>query len=539
MPLLQPGRAPSETDLGQVGPGSASAQQPQQQYVLAAEPVGVQVAGVPALGGPSGMWPSAQDTKPPALGRPSGLGGLNNQGSGSPNATTATPNTTVSPRNARLGVGSGFGGGGYTPPSTSTSRALPSPAAYASQPELWEREIESLDAKEVEIHQTQLRLMREQIAAFRESVQALRADMTDMQNYIKNKVEVGLNDVTDAVQQHAGLHQDIARRLAGLEDAANKTRDLPQQQDVLAGRIQYMENFLSEESSQSLAQMDSAHNKLDQLNLRVSACEAKGDELARNDQDQHAAQNTLADKINIMDQNVWNNFDKITRDLNEISKDHINVNNFRDDVAHRLSQLDQATIHGDAERQSIQRDLTQRLNNLQNFVTENLDQERRAVKAVQDELDRMSNHADAIDSVLQSQHLTEERMGVMERAIGESADKFENIAAQLKSMPRQDAGSPTSAAALARWRATSPGPASSSRGGGGLPYTGAGGGLQGGLQGGGLQGGLQGGGLQGGGLHGGGLQGGLGGPGGGGDGSRGSCGSTGRMGGAIEKRNQY
>merc|ERR1719336_1789249 len=53
--------------------------------------------------------------------------------------------------------------------------------AGKAQPEFdWEREIESLDQKEMELHQTQMKLIREQMTNFIRDLAGLRDDFNEM-----------------------------------------------------------------------------------------------------------------------------------------------------------------------------------------------------------------------------------------------------------------------------------------------------------------------------------------------------------------------
>merc|ERR1719382_636509 len=51
----------------------------------------------------------------------------------------------------------------------------------------WERQIESLDQKEMEIHQTQLRLIREQTTTFRGDLLALQQELVDLKALVSRQ----------------------------------------------------------------------------------------------------------------------------------------------------------------------------------------------------------------------------------------------------------------------------------------------------------------------------------------------------------------
>lgn len=158
----------------------------------------------------------------------------------------------------------------------------------------WERQIESLDQKEMEIHQTQLRLIREQTATFRGDLLALRQEVLDLRAIcakyaglhgdlvwkVDNRLNVSdrvLQDLGDTVGKHGLLHQDVDRKLAQLLGSAAEHHRMLSYHASMKERLEHLEKVVGDSASSHYHGMEEAHAKLEQLCGRLSDCEAVRD----------------------------------------------------------------------------------------------------------------------------------------------------------------------------------------------------------------------------------------------------------------------
>ncbi|CAE7950018.1 unnamed protein product [Symbiodinium sp. KB8] len=120
-----------------------------------------------------------------------------------------SPDATISSPTLKLPSG-GYGYSGSSFPLNFNSGQELSTEVQRKAAE-WERQIESLDAKELEIHQTQLRLIREQTAAFRSDFTALRKELADTKAIVQR-------------QQASANEQGAWRNISWLDDLFARER---------------------------------------------------------------------------------------------------------------------------------------------------------------------------------------------------------------------------------------------------------------------------------------------------------------------------
>jgi len=157
---------------------------------------GGNVSREPVAGEPSSTHPPMRDMHRDQVFGASNMSNLPPLGKGSsaeaptfrtePSMVTSSPSRIASPRLMPIQLNQEPVALAASPPSrTASPRLMPSQLsqdkpAVAQRAAEWERQIESLDQKEMEIHQTQLRLIREQTAAFRGDLLGLRQELAEL-----------------------------------------------------------------------------------------------------------------------------------------------------------------------------------------------------------------------------------------------------------------------------------------------------------------------------------------------------------------------
>lgn len=326
----------------------------------------------------------------------------------------------------------------------------------------WEKEIESLDAKEMEIHQTQLRLIREQNATFRTDFLAVRKQLSEMQAEMKElsacvgfkpgsgernlavrlaAFERQLPEICDDVSavklQLRGL--DVSQALKELElkvrrDLEEKAsahgqleRHCQELEQGLGRHARMHEEFDRKLSShkQSLERaMDSGHGGLTEL-------------LSKHAKDSHQRHASVDERLAYMEKCMGDSADKHERHLQELHALHGRTAEKHGDL-HAAHQADLAKLR--SEKDEHHASLQERVSFLEQAVGESADKHslhaqaveevRKAHGAVAMELDRVSREKQA----LHTRHASmDERLEYLERTIGDSADRHAKELSEAKS----------------------------------------------------------------------------------------------------------
>ncbi|CAE8641290.1 unnamed protein product [Polarella glacialis] len=202
----------------------------------------------------------------------------------------------------------GWGSGGPFASTPSDAHSVDLPDAGRRQAE-WERQIETLDQKEIELHQTQLRLIREQTAQFIRDLNALRHEVSSLKSNaqhvhveLSNSVEARLHDLQDDIDRdrrerdavHGLLHSRVVSLEQGvpihkeqMEALRSHIRTVesafqPQLRELqltfqkeTQERLSYVERMLGDSADKISEDVVGAHAKADQLHSRLSQFEEK------------------------------------------------------------------------------------------------------------------------------------------------------------------------------------------------------------------------------------------------------------------------
>mmetsp|Transcript_60131 Transcript_60131/g.140539 ORF Transcript_60131/g.140539 Transcript_60131/m.140539 type:complete len:625 (+) Transcript_60131:53-1927(+) len=280
----------------------------------------------------------------------------------------------------------------------------------------WERQIESLDAKELEIHQTQLRLIREQTAAFRADFVALRKELADTKAFVQrqqaNASEQGarLDDILARERQErdasdsslGGRVESLERGLPKLRDEIASLKILVRGQDV-AGVLQaHQEELRSLKDSH--ADLRNLHSAKDQHHATMQQRVEYLEKMMGDSADSHAAH---------------------VKQLEDLRLSHDHTQTRHSNTADKLERLrqDKETLHN---RHAT---FEERLMNLERFMTDSIDKHAKELV----ETRNIHGRTSADTQALKEKHATvDERLKFLEQTVGESAEHHERHAQEMK-----------------------------------------------------------------------------------------------------------
>lgn len=352
--------------------------------------------------------------------------------------------------------------GTMTPRSTLGSPCYQVATDVVLRAEEWEREIESLDRKEMEIHQTQLRLIREQTASLSQELLAMRHDVkelkvacarhTGLHGDLSSLVEArlaasdcGLHDLGDSVMRHEALHQDLDRRLAQLSGNLEEQKRAASQHITMKERMEYLERAVGDSAGKHQRQLEEASAKLEHLHARVSGCESGHGELKRWASEKDGKHASMADRVAYLEKLAGDSAEKHLRELDA----------FR--AAHEGHMQATKAKHGSIEQTHAS--MESRLNYLEGVVGDSADQHAKELEAMKASLGELASGIQAHGTVAQrlgdsmvalnaahsthsngtrdmlSKHATiESRLEYIEKAIGDSADRHAVALAKLEQL---------------------------------------------------------------------------------------------------------
>merc|ERR1719253_105302 len=209
----------------------------------------------------------------------------------------------------------------------------------------WERQIVSIDKKEKEVHQTQLRLIREQTSAFIRDLAALRQEVASLRasHPSHNDMAAGakehaqkLEALKDLVHQHKAerdrSHGVLHEQVAALErDHGERTMRLEKHCAHLGEHVSQHMHLNGEKQLSIQAELEKVARMEQQLWAEVGAREADveelrkgldGEKLAREghfrstQDEQHSVLGSVKKRVEYLEHMLGDSCDKQTRDLN-------------------------------------------------------------------------------------------------------------------------------------------------------------------------------------------------------------------------------
>ncbi|CAJ1432565.1 unnamed protein product [Effrenium voratum] len=278
----------------------------------------------------------------------------------------------------------------------------------------WERQIETLDAKELEIHQTQLRLIREQTAAFRSDFQALRKELSEMKASVQRQQasssEQGArwDDILAKEKQDRDATQNsLNGRVGGLEREMQRLRD---ETRVLKQELR----------GQDVSQLLQSHHS-DLKSLKDAHADLRRDQSAK---EQHHA--TLQQRVEYLEKLCGDSADKHSGQLQQLEE----LRSGHEDAKSHMERLRQ-------EKESLHKRHTgfeERIATLERFINDTHDKHSRELAEARTAHGRVSSDAQA----LKERHASvEERLKFLEQTLGDSADRHSQHAQELKQAKTQ------------------------------------------------------------------------------------------------------
>ncbi|CAE7507904.1 unnamed protein product [Symbiodinium natans] len=227
----------------------------------------------------------------------------------------------------------------------------------------WEREIETLDQKEMELHQSQLRLIREQTAIFIRDLAALQGEvaalkegltsngtpLTPLQNDFKEQKAklLAQEQLTVSIQKRVDflerlLGESVDRHAQEIESAktaqarlAGEAKAREAHHASVADRLGYIEQLVGDSFDRHSKEIQSSHSRLESLHARLAACESQ------------AGQNSLRERVDFLEKLLGESSQKhaeaatanqVAHEANLERLQHLH-GSFQDQISSRMEKL--------------------------------------------------------------------------------------------------------------------------------------------------------------------------------------------------------
>eukprot|EP00435_Cladocopium_sp_Y103_P070779 s15_g36.t1 len=314
--------------------------------------------------------------------------------------------------------------------------------------EEWEKEIESLDQKEMELHQSQLRLIREQTAIFIRDLAVLQGEVSAL----KENLGIGLssnlaplqNDMreqkaklTSQEQMMASaqkrmdylermLGESVERHTQDLESAKSAHARLADESKVreahhasVAERLNYIEQLVGDSFERHSKEIQSSHTRLETMHSRLTACETD------------ATQNSLRDRVDFLEKFLGESVDKHSQGLQAA---HSKLEDMHGTMSTRMEKL-HGSIQERLERLEKQfgqehdrreKETEARLAFLEQQFGGSLETHARELKHVKSQVEQAHQKLGNHHSSLQQHATLGDRVDYLEKLMGDSADKHAN-----------------------------------------------------------------------------------------------------------------
>jgi len=363
-----------------------------------------------------------------------------------------SPDATISSPTLKLPSG-GYGYSGFGLRETSF------PANFNSGQELstevqrkaaeWERQIESLDAKELEIHQTQLRLIREQTTAFRSDFTALRKELADTKAIVQRQ-QANANELDDILarerQDRDVHHTSLGSRIESIEKSLPKLKDeISSLKTLLRGQDVVMILQAHEDEMKSIkdfhADLRNRHGASDQhhasMQQRVDYLEKMmGDsadkhaahvkqleELRRSHDDSHGRHANVAQALKDKHASVEERLKFLEQAIGDSADRH------SQELKQTKTQLE--ALHGKLSDEQGRKhaSLEEKVKYIEKLIGDSADEHAKKLEAHKRDLEDHKRNLDDHKMQAQSQKATverhasfEQRLDFLERALGDSAE---------------------------------------------------------------------------------------------------------------------
>ncbi|CAE8688874.1 unnamed protein product [Polarella glacialis] len=351
----------------------------------------------------------------------------------------------------------------------------------------WEREIETLDQKEMELHQSQVRLIREQTAIFIRDLGVLQLEVAVLKDTISSgdmvdtrHIQTQMLEQAGAIKQQEQLNASLKQRVDYLERLLGESADrhsaeLESAKSAQARlaidaknreahhvsvteRLGYVEKLVGDSFEKHARELQSSQMKLEQMHSRLASCEihASGIEGVRSAQAELSNQNltkeashaSMQERLDFVESLLGDSSDKHSQAIsaahNRLEQLHGAV---QEQLGSRLEQTasalrermdrfektntEQSERHGreiEEKHSSVQQRLTyveQQLGDSVDKHARELERQSREVEQAKSKLDQMHGRISDHYGQIQTQASLGERVSYVERHLGDSVDRHQ------------------------------------------------------------------------------------------------------------------
>jgi len=367
-----------------------------------------------------------------------------------------SPDATISSPTLKLPSG-GYGYSGSSFPLNFNSGQELSTEVQRKAAE-WERQIESLDAKELEIHQTQLRLIREQTAAFRSDFTALRKELADTKAIVQRQ-QASANELDDLFareRQERGKDRDVhhtslGSRIESIEKSLPKLRDeISGLKTLLRGQDVVMILQAHEDEMKSIkdlhADFRNRHGASDQHHANMQQRVDYLEKMMGDSADKHAAHVKQLEELRRSHDDMRNRHGASDQHHASVQQrvDYLEkmMGDSADKHAAQVKQLEELRrSHDDIRKKHGANDqyhasVQQRVDYLEKMLGDSADKHVAHVKQLEElrrsHDDAHGRHANVAQALKDKHASVEERLKFLEQAIGDSADRHSQELKQTK-----------------------------------------------------------------------------------------------------------
>lgn len=325
----------------------------------------------------------------------------------------------------------------------------------------WERQIESIDQKEMEVHKSQLKLIREQTANFtrdllsvRQEVATLKmaqeATMAELTNTLDTKHRELRAAADKEVRERDSVHERVHGRINILE------RDLPKHKDDLNDLRQIIDDFTGASGVQAMMdrerrERESTTNRIDRRLSEVSTSLNQHDELKQDLQAHKQVSQEAERKMQAHKQETQEQLAKLRDSLGKADFHHGPLNERLDNlvkdievmVAKQVAEL-QAKLGGNDETrvrvENIEKGLTEfvaalkthggncatlveRVSYMEQAMGDSADRHRTDCESAHKRLDELHNKLSQHQRQILQHISIQDRVDYLEKTVGDSAEK--------------------------------------------------------------------------------------------------------------------
>mmetsp|Transcript_51792 Transcript_51792/g.150580 ORF Transcript_51792/g.150580 Transcript_51792/m.150580 type:complete len:1459 (-) Transcript_51792:92-4468(-) len=330
----------------------------------------------------------------------------------------------------------------------------------------WEREIDALDQKEMELHQSQLRLIREQTATFVQDLAVLQGDVDRFKHFMERlrqfpeRLEYLEKVLGNSAERHTRELQAAHNRLDELHGRlAEAHGSAGERETSLHRRVERLEQLLEETSR--IQQQDSQA-------VRAAHAQLHGD-LTRVHEERHAS---LAERVSFLEKKLGDSADKHARELQvahaKVDEMHLRLNEQHGGLKERHGSLEsrmqaverfvkeavdrharelddsrasQLKLHQDAKvREAQHGTVEQRLRELEAMCGTGMSKHAKALDLAGNRLDQLHNRLNEHHNQLVSHGTLQERVSSVEKALHDNQVKHDEERADLAARLEQIRG---------------------------------------------------------------------------------------------------